>query len=180
MNAWEVAPDVFCLGPSGRTQTNVYFVRSDAGWFLVDAGWQSDRPASSRRRVGCSGAIAPGGHPAHALPSRPRRCRAGPGAGMGSRGAHASRGAAHRHGDFEAMRASAGPLDRWVVLPSCGPWAGGGVRPCWPGPAWVRSHARSIRGARSRAAGLAVPAHAGTHTGSRGLRPASRRRPHQR
>ena len=43
MDSWEVAPDVFCLGPSGRTQTNVYFVRSDAGWFLVDAGWQSDR-----------------------------------------------------------------------------------------------------------------------------------------
>lgn len=34
----EIAPDVFCLGPWGRTQTAVYFVRSGASWVLIDAG----------------------------------------------------------------------------------------------------------------------------------------------
>src|SRR6185503_11624973 len=40
--AWEVARDVYCLGPRGRTQTNVYFVRSTPSWVLIDAGWASD------------------------------------------------------------------------------------------------------------------------------------------
>jgi len=37
--AREIAPDVFCLGPWGRTQTDVYFVRSGSSWVLIDAGW---------------------------------------------------------------------------------------------------------------------------------------------
>jgi glyoxylase-like metal-dependent hydrolase (beta-lactamase superfamily II) len=40
--AREIAPDVFCLGPAGRTQTNVYFVRSGSSWVLIDAGWTND------------------------------------------------------------------------------------------------------------------------------------------
>jgi hypothetical protein len=38
----EIAPDVFCLGPWGRTQTNAYLVRAESTWALVDAGWESD------------------------------------------------------------------------------------------------------------------------------------------
>jgi glyoxylase-like metal-dependent hydrolase (beta-lactamase superfamily II) len=45
---WEIAPDVFCLGPGGRTQTNVYFVRSDSSWALIDAGWANDAPRIKR------------------------------------------------------------------------------------------------------------------------------------
>jgi hypothetical protein len=41
--AREIAPDVFCLGPWGRTQTTVYFVRSGTSWVLIDAGWANDR-----------------------------------------------------------------------------------------------------------------------------------------
>jgi Metallo-beta-lactamase superfamily len=40
--ARELAPVVFCLGPAGRTQTNVYFVRSGSSWVLIDAGWPND------------------------------------------------------------------------------------------------------------------------------------------
>ena len=40
--AREIAPDVTCLGPRGRTQTNVYLVRSGSSWALVDAGREND------------------------------------------------------------------------------------------------------------------------------------------
>ena len=46
--AWEIAPDVYCLGPWGRTQTNVYFVCSGSSWVLIDAGWASDGPRIER------------------------------------------------------------------------------------------------------------------------------------
>jgi len=40
--ALEIAPDVYCLGPRGRTQTDVYFVRSGSSWALIDTGWAKD------------------------------------------------------------------------------------------------------------------------------------------
>jgi len=40
--AREIAPDVYCLGPRGRTQADVYFVRSGSAWTLIDAGWAKD------------------------------------------------------------------------------------------------------------------------------------------
>jgi len=46
--ALEIAPDVYCLGPWGRTQTNVDFVCSGASWVLIDAGWASDGPRIER------------------------------------------------------------------------------------------------------------------------------------
>lgn len=115
---WEVAPGVFCLGPSGRTQTNVYFVRSAAGWSLIDAGWQSDRARIEQAATQLFGITSrPEGillthcHPDHA------------GAALGLARAWGREVLMHPAelpialGDFEAMRALAGPLDRWVVLP---------------------------------------------------------------
>jgi glyoxylase-like metal-dependent hydrolase (beta-lactamase superfamily II) len=37
-----VAPDVYCLGPWGRIQTNAYLVRSGGSLVLIDAGWAND------------------------------------------------------------------------------------------------------------------------------------------
>ncbi len=49
--AREIAPEVYCLGPKGRTQTDVYLLRSGSSWALIDAGWAKDgdraRAASS-------------------------------------------------------------------------------------------------------------------------------------
>jgi hypothetical protein len=50
--AREIAPDLFCLGPWGRTQTNVHFVRSGPSWVLIDAGWAKD--VSRIERAACS------------------------------------------------------------------------------------------------------------------------------
>lgn len=116
--AREIAPDVFCLGPWGRTQTNVYFVRSGSSWVLVDAGWPSDasrieRAAASLFGPGsrAAGIVLTHCHPDHdgsALQlARTWDCRV------------------HMHPeelpiatrDFDAMAASAAALDRWVVLP---------------------------------------------------------------
>ena len=41
--AREIAAGVHCLGPKGRTQTHVYFVRSGESWGLIDAGWHRRR-----------------------------------------------------------------------------------------------------------------------------------------
>ena len=43
--AHEIAQDVFCLGPTGHTQTNVYLVGTRSAWALIDAGWAKDGPA---------------------------------------------------------------------------------------------------------------------------------------
>jgi len=118
MDPWEVAPGVFCLGPSGRTQTNVYFVRSAAGWCLIDAGWQSDRARIEQAATQLFGITSrPEGillthcHPDHA------------GAALDLALGWDREVLMHPAelpialGDFEAMRAYAGPLDHWVVLP---------------------------------------------------------------
>jgi len=116
--ARKIAPDVFCLGPWGRTQTNVYFVRSGVSWVLIDAGWANDAPMIERAARSLLGAELPPAaillthcHPDHA--------------GAALRLARAWDCAVYLHpdelpiaaGDFAAMVASAGPLDRWVVLP---------------------------------------------------------------
>jgi glyoxylase-like metal-dependent hydrolase (beta-lactamase superfamily II) len=118
MDPWEVAPGVFCLGPSGRTQTNVYFVRSDAGWFLVDAGWQNDRARIAQAAVQLFGV---GSRPESILLTHCHPDHAGAALDL-ARGwdrevlMHPAE-LPIATGDFEAMRAFAGPLDRWVVLP---------------------------------------------------------------
>jgi hypothetical protein len=51
--AREIAPDVVCIGPWGRTQTNVYLIRGATGWVLIDAGWagDADRIEAAMRQV---------------------------------------------------------------------------------------------------------------------------------
>ena len=116
--AREIAPDVFCLGPWGRTQTDVYFVRSGSSWVLIDAGWASDLTRIQRAAGSLFGADSrPGAillthcHPDHAGSARLL--------------ARAWGCAVYMHpdelpiatADFAAMVASAGPLDRFVILP---------------------------------------------------------------
>ena len=116
--AWEIAPEVYCLGPSGRTQTNVYLVRSGESWVLIDAGWASDAPRIDRAAQSLFGPhLRPAGillthcHPDHS--------------GSALQLARTWGCAVYMHpnelpianGDFGAMHASAGPLDRWVILP---------------------------------------------------------------
>jgi len=57
--AREIAPGVYCLGPRGRTQTNVYFVRSESSWTLIDAGWAKDGPSIKRAAETVFGAETP-------------------------------------------------------------------------------------------------------------------------
>jgi glyoxylase-like metal-dependent hydrolase (beta-lactamase superfamily II) len=116
--ARKIAPDVFCLGPSGRTQTVVYFVRSGSSWVLIDAGWANDASRIERAAEALFGA---GSQPAailltHCHPDH---------AGAALRLARVWDCGVYMHpdelpiatGDFAAMQACAGPLDRWVVLP---------------------------------------------------------------
>jgi glyoxylase-like metal-dependent hydrolase (beta-lactamase superfamily II) len=116
--AREIAPDVFCLGPWGRTQTTVYFVRSGPSWVLIDAGWARDVSRIERAARSLFGADSSASaillthcHPDHA--------------GSALSLARAWGCAVYMHpdelpiatADFAAMVASAGPLDRYVILP---------------------------------------------------------------
>lgn len=115
----EIAPDVFLLGPWGRTQTNVYLVRAGAAWALVDAGWEGDAArieAAARTRLG------PGAAPAAILLTHDHPDHAGAARAL----AGTWRCPVYLHpaevpiadGDFAAMERFAGPLDRWLVLPT--------------------------------------------------------------
>lgn len=116
--AREIAPDVYCLGPWGLTQTNVYVVASGSSWVLIDTGWAGDAPRIRRATASLFGADArpvaillTHCHPDHA--------------GSARQLAREWDCPVYLHpaelpiatGDFAAMRACAGPLDRWVVLP---------------------------------------------------------------
>jgi glyoxylase-like metal-dependent hydrolase (beta-lactamase superfamily II) len=115
----EIAADVYCLGPWGRTQTNAYLVRAGTAWALVDAAWEGDAPrieAAARTLLGTGAAPAAilltHDHPDHAGAARalagswrcpillhPAECPIA-------------------DGDFAAMVRCAGPLDRWAILPA--------------------------------------------------------------
>lgn len=116
--ATEIAPDVYLLGPWGRTQTNAYLVRDGASWILVDAGWTNDGPciqAAARSLLGPerdpSAILLTHAHPDHE--------------GSARHLAEAWRCPVYAHpaelplatGDFAAMARHAGPLDRWLILP---------------------------------------------------------------
>jgi glyoxylase-like metal-dependent hydrolase (beta-lactamase superfamily II) len=114
----EIAPDVYCLGPWGRTQTNVYFVRSGSSWVLIDAGWASDGGRIDRAGESLFGnKLRPGAillthcHPDHS------------GSALHLARSWGCPVYMHRDelpiatGDFVAMLAVANPLDRWVTLP---------------------------------------------------------------
>lgn len=115
----EIATDVFCLGPRGRSQTNVYFVRDGGSWALVDAGWEQDAPrieAAARALLGADSVplaiLLTHAHPDHAGSARAL--------------ADAWRCPILLHpaeveiacGDLAAIERFAGPLDRWVILPA--------------------------------------------------------------
>jgi glyoxylase-like metal-dependent hydrolase (beta-lactamase superfamily II) len=114
----EIAADVFCLGPWGRTQTDVYIARSGGSWVLIDAGWAGDGPRIAAAAASLFGSAS---RPEAILLTHCHPDHSG-----------AARELAERwdcdifmhpaelpiaHGDFAAMRTCAGPLDRYVVLP---------------------------------------------------------------
>jgi glyoxylase-like metal-dependent hydrolase (beta-lactamase superfamily II) len=116
--ATEIAPEVYLLGPWGRTQTNAYLVRDGSSWILIDAGWDGDGP---RIQAAVRSILGPGLAPSailltHAHPDH---------AGSARELAEAWRCPVYAHpaelplatGDFAAMARYAGPLDRWLILP---------------------------------------------------------------
>jgi len=120
MTPREIVPGVYWL-PLGKglRASNVYFVRSDSSWSLVDAGWAKDAPAIRCAAESLFGKDTPPAsillthdHPDHAgavrelsqlwdLPAwvHPRELPLA-------------------LGDVQAIHLYAGPLDRWVILPS--------------------------------------------------------------
>ncbi len=116
--ATEIAPDVYLLGPWGRTQTNAYLVRDGSTWILVDAGWGSDGP---RIQAAARSLLEPG-----LTPSAILLTHAHPDHGGSARELAEAWGCpVYVHptelplaiGDFGAMARHAGPLDRWLILP---------------------------------------------------------------
>ncbi len=116
--AREIAPDVYCLGPRGRTQTNVYFVRSGASWVLIDAGWAKDGPSIRQAAETVFGADT---RPAAILLTHVHPDHDGSALEL----ARAWEVPVYVHpeelpqasGDFAAISAGAGPLDIWLILP---------------------------------------------------------------
>jgi glyoxylase-like metal-dependent hydrolase (beta-lactamase superfamily II) len=116
--AREIAPDVFCLGPWGRTQTDVYFVRSGPSWALIDTGWAKD--VSRIEGAACS-LFGADSRPAAILLTHCHPDHAGSALSL----ARAWGCAVYMHpgelplatSDFAAMVAAAGPLDRYFILP---------------------------------------------------------------
>jgi glyoxylase-like metal-dependent hydrolase (beta-lactamase superfamily II) len=109
---------VFCLGPRGRTQTNVYFVRSGSSWVLIDAGWAKDGPSIREAAESVFGA---GTRPAAILLTHSHPDHAGAAREL----ARTWDRPVHLHpielpsaqGDFVALRAAGGPLDTWIIVP---------------------------------------------------------------
>lgn len=114
----EIAPNVFCLGPWGRTQTNAYLVRAGSSWVLVDAGWAQD---AERIRSAVRSVLGNGTVPSVILLTHVHPDHAGAARELAT--ASACPILVHpaeipiASGDFEAMVRYAGPLDRWLVLP---------------------------------------------------------------
>ena len=117
--AREIATGVYCLGPHGLSQTNIYFVRTDGSWLLVDAGWEGDRRRIERAAAYLFGAsVAPlailltHAHPDHSGAARELarswRCPVY---------VHPAE-LAIASGSFAAMWRYAGPLDRYLILPA--------------------------------------------------------------
>lgn len=117
--AWEVAEDVYCLGPRGRTQTNVYLVGSRSSWALIDTGWANDGPAIKQAAESLFGVDA---RPATILLTHFHPDHAGSAPAL----ARIWACPVYVHpdelllatGHFSALVGYAGPLDKWVVLPT--------------------------------------------------------------
>ena len=116
--AGEIAPDVWCLGPKGRTQTDVYFVRAGSSWALIDAGWAKDGPWIRQAAELVFGAGTP---PASILLTHFHPDHAGSALQLARKWdcpvyVHPNE-LSLANGDFAAFTKYAGPLDHWVVLP---------------------------------------------------------------
>jgi glyoxylase-like metal-dependent hydrolase (beta-lactamase superfamily II) len=114
----EIAPGIFSFGPWGRTQTVVYFVRSAASCVLIDAGWPGDGPmiANAVRTVFGSDTrpeaiLLTHDHPDHEGDALQLAQRWGCPVYLSSTELPIARR------DFADMKATAMPLDRWLVLP---------------------------------------------------------------
>jgi len=116
--ATAIAPDVYLLGPWGRTQTNAYLVRAGSSWTLVDAGWKGD---GLRIQAAVRALLGPGADPSAILLTHVHPDHDGS-AGELARAwgcpvfAHPAE-VPFATGDFAAMGRYAGPLDRWLILP---------------------------------------------------------------
>lgn len=115
----EIAPGVFCFGPRGRSQTNVYLVRSDQAWSLIDAGWASDADDIARAAEVTFG---PRSRPASILLTHSHPDHAGAARELAERWAcpvyvHPAE-LALAMGDYASIHAHAAPLDAWVILPA--------------------------------------------------------------
>ncbi len=114
----EIAPDAYCLGPQGRTQTNVYFIRSRSSWALIDAGWANDGPYIKKAADSVFGADT---RPASILLTHFHPDHAGAALQL----ARIWDCPVYVHpdelplanGDFGAIARYAGPVDHWVVVP---------------------------------------------------------------
>jgi glyoxylase-like metal-dependent hydrolase (beta-lactamase superfamily II) len=120
MTLREIAQGVYWLSLGrGLRASNVYFVRSDSSWSLIDAGWAKDAPAIRRGAESLFGRDTPPSsillthdHPDHS------------GAIRELSKAWDLPVWVHPQelplalGDVQAIRRYAGPLDRWVILPS--------------------------------------------------------------
>ncbi len=114
----EIATDVHCLGPWGRTQTNVYLVRSGPSWALVDAGWEGD---AARIEAAVGAVMGPDRRPEVILLTHVHPDHSGS-AGTLARSwgcpVYLDAGDLPKAvGDFAGMTANAMVLDRWVILP---------------------------------------------------------------
>jgi glyoxylase-like metal-dependent hydrolase (beta-lactamase superfamily II) len=116
--AREIALDVYCLGPRGRTQTDIYFVRSGSSWALIDTGWAKDGPSIKQAAETVFGTDTP---PASILLTHFHPDHAGSALQLARIWdcpvyVHPDE-LPLAHGDFAAITKYAGPLDHWVVLP---------------------------------------------------------------
>jgi deazaflavin-dependent oxidoreductase (nitroreductase family) len=114
----EIAEGVWAIGPWGYTYTVVYLVHAGAAWTLVDAGWPGDGPRVEAAVASIIGAQTPDGillthvHPDHEGDTRTLAGRWGCPVWVSP----AELPIALR--DFDGMRATAMPLDRWAILPA--------------------------------------------------------------
>jgi len=114
----EIALGVFSFGPWGRTQTVVYFVQSASSWVLIDAGWPGDGPMIANAASTVFGAdtdpeaiLLTHDHPDHEGDALQLAEKWGCPVYL-----HPDELPIARR-DFAAMRATAMPMDRWLVLP---------------------------------------------------------------
>ena len=120
MTLREIAPGVHWL-PLGKglRASNVYFVRSDSSWSLIDGGWARDAPAI---RLAAESLFGRGTPPASILLTHDHPDHAGAVRELAQLW-HLPTWVHPRElplalGDAQALHDYAGPLDRWVILPS--------------------------------------------------------------